>query len=123
LLKKIITAILITAFLTQVFGCYSEYLTAKENFDTEPYDIRVVTKDKREYTGTKRLWLTKNDSLLIYDEQFIKQNEIPYNSIEEIYLKKIDAVKTTILVTSVAGTLIYVGIKLANSIKLNFQFN
>ena len=123
MLKEIIISFLIPAFLMQIAGCYSEQWVTKENLNTEPYDIRIITKDKGEYTGTQRLWLIKNDTLVIYNGDFVKQHEIPCNSIDEIYVNKIDGRKTALFTATViilGGAVIYLIIKIIES---NFRLN
>lgn len=119
MLTKIISYILIPAFLVQVIGCYSQEIISKEElYKNRDENISVVTNDKKEYIGRPNRWEIQNDTLVlnnyIYSEGFTSQ-KIPLASIDNIYIKRIGAGTTILIIAGLAAGIILIAASLSSN--------
>jgi len=107
MLKKIISLVLIPAFLLQVVGCYTQNIISRENLSKyKDEKIRVVTNDNKVYMGNPNYWLVQNDTLDLNNYNFsegIVTQKIPLTSIKDIYVKQISAAATILLLAGLAA--------------------
>ena len=115
-MKRYISAILITYFLLQLYGCYSFQEISKselEQSNGEEY-IRIKTTESKFYDFRENNYLIKNDSIcgkgIVYDDVVSLQNEdfnggIAFSDIESISMEKLSATNITILALAGVGVI------------------
>ena len=137
-MKKIISKILITCLLLQLYGCYStDYVTLNDLQNADENDkIILVTKDKKEYTlnnNDPRInsseWKIEKDGVLLVTKELArrkdklgqevvkKNSEVKYENIASISIEKFSLIKTALLIVGIAG-LVFVIFAASNDFSL-----
>lgn len=120
MLKKIIYSdiIIILALLVKIIGFSSESAISKEYLQKEKSeDIRIFTKDGKEYEGKLNCWFVINDTLVI--DSYNNQHKIPLITIEKLYANQFNVEKTAslvVLIVLLVGTMIVVEKKVSHEL-------
>ena len=116
--KKLISSILVVALLN-LLGCYSSELINVTEYnqieeEDKPDEIRVITKDSKEYHFSEMNFYVENDTLygkeilLLGERKHILDRKIALSDIESIQFEYLNGVTTTLLVLGIAAILFIV---------------
>ncbi len=108
--KKVISSILVVTLLN-LLGCYSSDLVNVTEYnqieeEDKPDEIRVITKDSKEYHFLESNFYVENDTLygkqiLVFTEQ-LKDRKIALSDIESIEVESFNWITTGLLVGIIA---------------------
>lgn len=124
-MKKILSWILITSFISYNIGCYSLQEISKEEFEarTDKNEATLFTKDMETYQLNKSQYYIKADTIYAIGNKIVDgDNKIPFNgkipleNVSVISIKESDGLATTFLVIGIiAGAAIIAGVVIINS--------